>query len=295
MTLDSQISRPPEQAGNEAALPWAAFERRSRQIRTSCGAGEMVWHCWGEGGTPLVLLHGGAGSWLHWLRTIPAFAGERMVVVPDIPGLGGSAPPPDPAPAAIAGVVLEGLEHVIGKGTRFDIAGFSYGGVIAGFLAAQAVGTVRSLTLVGSGGLGVAINTVPLERVRDKTGAERDAANRANLLRWMIADPAACDAQAVAIQDWNSRRARFDSRPIGTGSLLPEQLRKLDIPIAGIWGEHDHAVYGRLHEVEAVLRVIRPAIDFRIVPAAGHWVAYEAPQAFARTLQAALKTAMSAP
>lgn len=287
MTLDAHPARAADSAEGRAP-PWATLEARSRRFRTPCGDGEMVWHCWGEGGTPLVLLHGGAGSWLHWLHTIPAFAGERMVVVPDIPGLGGSAAPPDPAPAAIAAIILDGLERVIGRDTVFDVAGFSYGGVLAGFLATQAGDRAQSLTLVGSGGLGIPINKVALERVRDKTGAEREAANTANLLRWMIADPAKLDAQAVAIQDWNSRHARFDSRPIGTGALLPDELRKLAIPVFGIWGERDHAVHGSLDKVEALLRAIRPALEFRVVPRAGHWVAYEAPEAFARALSGVL-------
>jgi len=29
----------------------------------------VVWRTWGTG-TPLVLLHGGYGSWLHWVRNI---------------------------------------------------------------------------------------------------------------------------------------------------------------------------------------------------------------------------------
>lgn len=294
MSSGVQTDRSPD-AAQGGPMPWAALDAAARRFQTPCGAGEMVWRCWGEGGRPLVLLHGGAGSWLHWLRTIPAFAADRMVIVPDIPGLGSSAAPPASTPAAIAGVILEGLEQVLGhdaqdkdRRERFDIAGFSYGGVLAGFLAAQAGARARSLTLVGSGGLGVPIHRVALERVRDKTGAERDAANRTNLLRWMIADPARIDAQALAIQDWNSRHARFDSRPIGSGSLLPDELRKLSIPITGIWGEQDHAVRGLLGEVESTLRAIRPEMAFHRVPAAGHWVAYEAPNAFAAILRAVL-------
>lgn len=287
MTLDGHPVRAADPAESRAP-PWAALEAQSHRFRTPCGDGEMVWHCWGEGGTPLVLLHGGAGSWLHWVRTIPAFARERMVVVPDIPGLGGSASPSDPAPAAIAAIILDGLERIIGRDAGFDLSGFSYGGVLAGFLAAQAGARIRSLTLVGSGGLGLPIHKVALERVRDKTGAEREAANCANLLRWMIADPAMLDAQAVAIQDWNSRHARFDSRPIGTGSLLPDELRKLAVPVFGIWGERDHAVHGSLDKVEALLRSIRPTLEFRVIPRAGHWVAYEASDVFARTLRSLL-------
>ena len=42
---------------------------------TPCGQGRMVWHLWDRsGGTApvVVLFHGGAGSWRHWIRTIPA-------------------------------------------------------------------------------------------------------------------------------------------------------------------------------------------------------------------------------
>ena len=40
----------------------AFSERRD----TPCGEGTMVWRAWG-GGVPLVLLHGGFGSWTHWI------------------------------------------------------------------------------------------------------------------------------------------------------------------------------------------------------------------------------------
>jgi hypothetical protein len=45
-------------------------------LRTPCGDGETVWHSWGDG-EPLVLLHGGSGSWTHWLRNVQALAGAR--------------------------------------------------------------------------------------------------------------------------------------------------------------------------------------------------------------------------
>ena len=45
-------------------------ESRAQQFETPCGAGSLVWHKWGEG-PPLLMLHGGSGSWFHWLRQIP--------------------------------------------------------------------------------------------------------------------------------------------------------------------------------------------------------------------------------
>lgn len=244
----------------------------------------MVWRSWGDGERTLVFLHGGAGSWLHWIRTIPAFAAADRVIAPDLPGLGGSALPPSGAGAAdVAGIVAVGLDAVIGRDTSCDLIGFSFGGVIAG-LVASIRRPIRSLILVGSGGLGVIRRANPLQGVRDKTGAVRDEAHRANLRAWMIADPARIDPLAVAIQDWNSRHARFDSRPIGFSDVLLPALPKVDAPIVGIWGAHDHGVQGEPHRAEAVLRAVRPDTDFRVIAGGGHWVAYEAPDAFAQAL-----------
>lgn len=49
------------------------LEAVSSRMATPCGDGGIVWHVWGErqnGDLPLVLFHGGSGSWTHWLRSI---------------------------------------------------------------------------------------------------------------------------------------------------------------------------------------------------------------------------------
>src|SRR3546814_1155899 len=54
------------------------------EVRTTpCGDGQMVWRLWGEG-PPLVLLHGGSGSWTHWFRNIPALARRYRVIAADL-------------------------------------------------------------------------------------------------------------------------------------------------------------------------------------------------------------------
>lgn len=270
------------------ALPWAALDAEAEQVRTPCGDGTMLWRVWGAGSVPLVLLHGGAGSWLHWLRTIPAFAGERRVVVPDLPGLGGSALPPSPQDGnGSADIVAQGLATVC-PDQPVDLVGFSFGGVLAGLIASRHPAAIRSVTLVGSGGLGVILKTAKLERVRDKTGPDRDEAHRLNLSRWMIADPARIDPLAIQVQDWNSRHARLDSRPIGVSSLLVQALPEIQAPIAGIWGARDHAVEGDTERVRAALEALGPGLPFQVVPEAGHWIAYEAAEAFEAALRAVL-------
>ena len=61
--------------------------------------GPMVWHEWGrecldQGASTLVLLHGGSGSWMHWIRNIaPLVADGFHVLAVDLPGFGDSALP----------------------------------------------------------------------------------------------------------------------------------------------------------------------------------------------------------
>lgn len=100
---------------------------QSRTVETSLGAGVMVWRCWGEG-DPVVLLHGGSGSWTHWIRNIPMLlACGRQVWAPDLPGFGDSASPLGGGDADAVVVPLAiGLREVVGTGPH-EIAAFSFG------------------------------------------------------------------------------------------------------------------------------------------------------------------------
>ena len=59
----------------------------AERIDTPCGDGTMAWRCWGSG-PPLVLLHGGYGSWMHWIRNVLPLSRQFTVIAPDMPGLG---------------------------------------------------------------------------------------------------------------------------------------------------------------------------------------------------------------
>src|SRR5579863_427935 len=113
----------------------------------------MVWHEWGAG-VPVVLLHGGYGSWQHWLRNIePIVAAGYRVVAADLPGLGESAtPPPTENLDDISDIVADGLTRVLAPDERFHLVGFSFGGHLSGRVAARLGELARSLTIVGAGG-----------------------------------------------------------------------------------------------------------------------------------------------
>jgi len=265
------------------------LDAEARRTESPCGEGSMVWRSWGDG-PGLVLLHGGAGSWQHWVRTVPAFSRTHRVLAPDLPGLGESADPPAPPDmTTISAIVASGIDGLLGPRASYDIVGFSFGASVGGHVALLHGERVRSLTLQGAGGLVRPRTPMALERVRDKTGEALVEAHRTNLQRIMIADPARIDALAIAIQDWNARHARLDSPALIAQRPLALSLPQLRVPVNAIWGERDQLAYYTLQERIAALRALCPAVELRIIPVAGHWVAYELPDAFNATLAELLR------
>jgi pimeloyl-ACP methyl ester carboxylesterase len=260
---------------------------------TPCGDGRMVWRGWNSAGgnaPALVMLHGGAGSWQHWVRNIPVFSKRFHVLAPDLPGLGESADPPAPADMpTVAGVVAAGIDAVLGPQATYHIVGFSFGASVGGHLALQHGARVRTLNLLGAGGLVKPNTPITLERVRGKTGDELRETHRTNLGRSMIADKSRIDALALAIQDWNASRSRLNTPALIGLRPLAVSLPQLKIPVNAIWGERDQIAYYTLESRIAALRELRPGIEPHVIPGAGHWAAYEAADAFNAVLAGFLK------
>jgi pimeloyl-ACP methyl ester carboxylesterase len=271
----------------------AALEARARRHETPCGddGGAMVWREWGpsagggDGGgerpAALVLFHGGSGSWRHWVRNIPRLSADRRLLCPDLPGLGDSAMPPrTDAPAPIAAVVRAGLTAVLGEGAPYDLAGFSFGALIAGHVAAEAGPELRSVTLVGAASLGLLRQRTDLVTVRDKEGEARVAAHRHNLASLMFADPERIDDLALLVQDVNTRQSRFRSRGFAGSALLRDALAGVRAPVALVYGERDAIAWPEVEARFAALRSVQPDAWTGMIPGAGHWVSYEAAPAF---------------
>ena len=267
-------------------VPAALLDRMDAAAQrqdTPCGDGTMQWRSWDrtDGTGPiLVLLHGGAGSWRHWVHNIPDLSLAYRLVVPDLPGLGGSAMPPDGENAdAVASVIATGLDAVIGKDTSYHVAGFSFGSMMAVCLGALHGGRVQSVTVIGSSAIGPLDSAIDLLKVRHLAGEVRLEAHRTNLSRLMIADPAKIDELALLIQEWNTQHSRLKTPALSRSGALMRALEHVHVPIRGIWGEFDAPANPRAPERAAALRLARPEADVHLVPGAGHWVAYEAPQA----------------
>lgn len=251
------------------------------RVETPCGEGTMAWRLWGSG-PPLVLLHGGYGSWMHWVRNVLPLSRRYRVIAPDLPGLGESATPPEPWSAAgLAEIIVAGLDIVLPKDAAPHLAGFSFGGVIGGSVALQLGDRLRGFTVVGSNGLGLTRSSTELRRVPEGADeAEEFATHRFNLNRLMIHDPAKIDELALYLQKTNHGRARMRSRRFSRSGALAEALPHITARLDGIWGERDATAYPHVEERARILHGVQPTARFAVVPGAGHWVPYEAADRF---------------
>lgn len=270
----------PEAADSAAAVE--ALASTARKLRTPCGDGTMAWRVWGAG-EPLVLFHGGSGSWTHWIRNIPALSQHHELWVADIPGLGDSAMPPKPwTPASIADTAVAGLHQLFPGSAPLRIAGFSFGGHVAGLVAARLRERVRELTLIGVAGLGLRADPrEPFAKERTgMTAPELAAVYHQNLAVLMFADPARIDALAVYLQAENIKRARFRSRPFAATDELARALADVTAPVQTIWGTRDIIARPSLDARLDILRRHHPELQVRLIEGTGHWVMYEAADRF---------------
>ena len=268
-----------------------ALQQRAQRLETPCGPGSLVWHCWGQG-RPTLLLHGGSGSWNHWVRNIDALvAAGRRVIVPDLPGFGDSAGPPELQDADGQWPLLaQGLAQWLG-GAAVDAVGFSFGGLTAALWAQAEPTRFARLVLVGAPALSSErVPPLPLRLwERAAPGPERDAIHRHNLRTLMLAHDESVDDLALALHAANLPRDRLRRRRLMLTDLLARTLPTLDVPVAGIWGELDVLYRNRHQVVRDVLATAPRFLGVHFVPDAGHWVQYERAEAFDAALALALR------
>lgn len=261
------------------------------RAETPCGAGSVVWHCWGQPGSqhlpPVVLLHGGSGSWTHWLCNIAALVQSgREVLVPDLPGFGDSARPPLGTDAdAVPAPIEQGLEALLGP-RACDLVGFSFGGMVAGLMAARYPARARRLVLVGAPGLGIA----PEKAIRLRSwrllpdAAQRDAVHRGNLAALMLYRPEAITELALRLHVANVLRDRMQGRSLSRTDALARALAQLGCRVDAIYGAEDALYRGRMPLLAPALRQAPGFSSLCMIEAAGHWVQFEQAQAFNEAL-----------
>jgi len=271
------------------------LNKEAEIFRTPCGDGHLVWRKWGAG-APVVLCHGGSGSWMHWIKTIPVLARRYEVWAPDLPGLGDSAMPPPPfTPASSAEVLAAGIRTLISEERPIHLVGFSFGSHVATLAAANLGSRLADLTIIGSAALGLPFPTLQFPKERSNmTHTERREVHRQTLAILMFADPDQIDNLAIEIQASNIAKARFRSREFASTDEIRTTLARVKAPLRAIWGERDALAKPSVDAVYDVLRIYHPELITRTIAGAGHWVMYEAPEAFNAALMELLEQPASA-
>ena len=264
-----------------------ALLARCHEVRTPCGDGQMMWRVWG-GAAPqrptLVLLHGGFGAWNHWVRTIPSLEPHYRVVAPDLPGCGDSADPPRPYDAAsLAALLSDGLDVLVPDDAPFGLVSFSFGGVLSGLIARAQARRIRYLTLVGTPILGLPTTGPANELAKvpaDLSPQEAAPLFRGNLQKLMVRDPVAVDDLAMTLHMANMAKTRLRSRSIARTFVLAESLHDLPCRLNCIFGDGDVTLHPNLAGIRAYVEENHPGAAFHVIADAGHWVQYEAAEAF---------------
>jgi pimeloyl-ACP methyl ester carboxylesterase len=235
-----------------------------------------------------VLLHGGSGSWTHWIRTIPALEGQYALYVADLPGLGDSDNPPMLYNAErlvestdhMAEIIVAGLREILPPPARYHLVGFSFGSVSGGYVAAREGRRIRSFTMIGGSALGTAwpgldgsLRTVE----KGMSAADVLDVQRHNLNVIMMATPPdEIDDLAAWTQLENTKRARIRTHTVAPSDTLLRALAKVSAPITAIWGRKDVFLRPGPEDRERALRSVQPEATIHLVDGAGHWAMYEA-------------------
>lgn len=277
------------------SLPERTRLAQARRLATPCGDGQMVWHSWGErrdNQAPLVLFHGGSGSWTHWVKNIlPLVDAGRWVLAADLPGFGDSAPPAGGGDAdAMVAPLAAGLRALL-PGEPVDLVGFSFGGMTAGLLLAEHPELARRLVLVGAPAMGL----VPRRQFELRawrhlsTPQEQAEIHRHNLGVLMLHDHDLIDGLALEVHIANVQRDRLPRRRLAHTDILARRLPAVPCPVHAIYGAHDAIYRAYIHQLEGAYAAAAPVFrGLQLIEGAGHWVQFEAPQAFDAALRQAL-------
>ena len=230
-------------------------------------------------GPDVVLFHGGMGCWRHWTRNIEPLAERFTVHALDHPSYGASAS----VPRETTGKEYLDLVHRLFLETLpgdapLRFAGFSFGGAIAANLARRLGPRVTHLCLVSPAGF------PPRTFGERPTRSYREAGDdeqlfreicRHNLLVNMLSDPASVTEEAVDIQAYGVRHARFNSRKVSGGGTLLDDLARLDGRVRLLWGVGDDSSFRPADLLIGEIGRVVGDLDLHRIPAAGHWSAYE--------------------
>ncbi len=262
------------------------YEIGSKKLFISTVETTVCWRIWGKG-QPVIFLHGGYGSWRHWIKQVIYLAKDYQILVPDMPGFGESSDlKSDHTPENISLNLYQTFRKLkITDLDNINLVGFSFGGLISGHLSYQFLKKgieLKNLILVGPGGTGARRGPMRemVRRTPKMSFEEILRAHFVNLKILMINDPKNIDLLSMYIQLENTNNHRLKSRPISATNTLIKILEKQNIIPYLIFGEKDATVGPYLEERISLFREACKDVRIHVEIDAGHWIMYEKPDRF---------------
>jgi len=249
-------------------------------------------------GMPVVLLHGGgpgATGASNYVRNIDALAERFRVIVPDLPGYGGSSKDIDQSdPFGDLALAIRGLLDELGV-ERAHVVGNSYGGAAALRLAMDRPDKVGRLLLMGPGGVGTtrALPTKGLNTLLGYYGGEGPTrAKLETFIRdYLVHDGSSVPDEIIDLRYEASIQPEVVAnpplrRPSGPTALFTllrmdlsrdKRLGKVKAKTLAVWGADDkvNRPAGGQLLVDAM-----PDCDLYVVANTGHWVQWERAELF---------------
>ncbi len=247
----------------------------------------------GRGSPPLVLLHAFPLHLGMWDEQVVALSSRWRMILPDLPGFGGTPALTDPGAATIDGFadLVAGLMASLGVGPAV-VGGLSMGGYVAFSLLRRHPQLVAALVLadtraaadtpevverrnsqqqqVSEEGTDQLVETMVGNLLSDDTHANRpDVVERARALMH------GCSAAGV-IGALEAMKNRSDSVPL---------LEAIEVPVLVVVGEQDGPAPP---DVAAAMADAIPNARLEVLPGAGHLSNLEAPEAFNQALESFL-------
>lgn len=266
-----------------AKTEWADLQEGFQEVK-----GTRIRYYLGGAGPALVLVHGLGGAASNWAELAPMLALTHRVLVPDLPGHGGSSPlPAAPNLDAFAERVALLAERLGLRGAL--LAGHSLGGIVALRAALRRPADVTGVVLAGSAGFSPSgrraehsLIISSLARPGRLVAPHRATVARSPFLRrltlgWGLADPEGLSPRAV--DGFLAGPALHTDTGSAARAMIADDLQKrfadVRCPTLVLWGARD-----RLTPVSDAFEYARRlGSTLRVIADCGHLLIGERPDA----------------